>query len=107
MPNELLLELLRRAEAWANRAGQSLSRRHTMTPATFAVGRRPEERAMLAVACEVYDLLGATPEGCVLLAELKLNPDAGVCALPTHDGLMAGAAEHRARVAAGAAAGSV
>lgn len=104
MPEPLLLALLDRAEAWANRAGQSLSRRHTFTPATFSVGRRPEERALLAAACEVFDLVGATPEGSVLLAELNLNPDAGICALPSHEGLQQRHAEHVARIDAGAPA---
>ena len=109
MSEQLLLALLQRAEAWANRAGQSLARRHAWTPATFSVGRRPEERALLAAACEVYDLLGATPEGCVLLAELNLHADAGMCALPSHDGVVAAFVAHRCRVdaAVASAAGSV
>ena len=100
MPERLMLALLDRAEAWANRAGNTLARRHQWTPAAFAVGRKPEERALLSAAAEVFDLIGATPEGCVLMAELGLNPEAG--ALPTHDALAARYAEHRARVADGA-----
>lgn len=103
MPERLMLALLDRAEAWANRAGNTLARRDAWTPATFTVGRRPEERALLSAAAEVFDLIGATPEGCVLLAELGLNPEAG--ALPTHEALAARYAEHRAHVAAGGAAG--
>jgi hypothetical protein len=104
MPEKLMLALLNRAEAWANRAGQALDRRNTWTPAAFAVGRRPEERALLSAAAEVYDLIGATPEGCVLMAELGLNPEAG--ALPSHDALAARYAEHRARVADAGAGGA-
>lgn len=100
MPERLMLALLDRAEAWANRAGNTLARRNQWTPAAFAAGRRPEERALLSAAAEVFDLIGATPEGCVLMAELGLNPDAGAGALPTHDALAARYAEHRASVGA-------
>lgn len=95
MDEKLLLVLLESAEAWANRAHSTLARRHEWTPAFFAAGRRPEDRALLSAAAEVYDLLGATPEGCVLLGELGLNPEAG--ALPTHQSLSARYAEHLAR----------
>lgn len=98
MPESFLLALLERAERWAAAAGTSLKHRGSWTPATFAAGRRHEERALLSVAAEVYDLVGATPEGCVLLAELGLNPDAG--AMPTHECLQARYADHRARLAA-------
>ena len=98
-----MLALLDRAECWAGRAGNTLRRRHEWTPATFSVGRRPEDRALLAAAAEVFDLIGATPEGCVLLAELGLNPDAG--ALPSHELLAARYAEHRAWVDSGGRAG--
>ena len=103
MSEHLLFALIERAETWATRAGTTLRRRQSWTPATFASGRRPEERALLSCAAELYDLLGATPEGCVLLAELGLNPDAAVATLPTHDGLLASLAEHRDRIAAGVA----
>ena len=104
MPEKLMLGLQNCAESWANRAGQSLARRANWTPATFTAGRRPEERALLSAAAEVYDLLGATPEGCVLMRELGLDPDAGSQALPTHEGLSARLADHRARLyAAGGA----
>lgn len=99
MPEPLLLALLAAAERWAARAGTTLECRAHWTPATFAAGRRNEERALLSAAAEVYDLVGATPEGCVLLAELGLNPEAG--ALPSHEGLQARYADHRARLAAG------
>ncbi len=103
MPEHLLLALIERAETWATRAGTTLRRRQSWTPATFTTGRRPEERALLSCAAELYDLLGATPEGCLLLAELGLDPDAGGAALPTHDGLLARLAEHKTRAAAVAA----
>lgn len=103
MPERLMLALLDRAEAWANSAGNTLARRAAWSPAAFAVGRRPEERALLSAAAEVYDLIGATPEGCVLLGELGLNPEAG--ALPTHESLAARYAKHRARVDIPAAQG--
>lgn len=97
MPEHLLLALLDVAETWATRAGTTLAKRHLWSPATFAAGRRPEERALLSAAAEVYDLLGATPEGCVLMAELGLNPDAASAALPTHESLTARYAAHLAR----------
>lgn len=97
---QLIFALLERAETWATRAGTTLARRNTWTPATFTSGRRPEERALLSAAAEVYDLLGATAEGCQLLAEMGLDPDAAGNALPTHGALSARFAEHRARVAA-------
>lgn len=106
MPERLMLALLDRAEGWANRAGNTLARRHQWTPAAFAVGRKPEERALLSAAAEVFDLIGATPEGCVLMAELGLDPDAGVRALPTHDGLQARLAEHQASVGGGVGMGA-
>lgn len=97
MPEQLIYALLQRAERWANRAGTTLARRDEWTPATFTAGRRPEERAQLACAAEVYDVLGATPEGCVLMHQLRLNPEAG--AMPTHEELAAQYAGHCARVA--------
>lgn len=104
MPERLMLALLDRAECWAGRAGSTLRRRSEWTPATFTVGRRPEDRALLAAAAEVFDLIGATPEGCVLLGELGLNPEAG--ALPSHEVLAARYAEHRSRVDAVADGGA-
>lgn len=97
MPEQLMLALLQCAEGWANRAHSTLAKRREWTLASFAAGRRPEERALLSAAAEVYDLLGATPEGCVLLGELGLHPEAG--ALPTHEGLAARYADHRTRAA--------
>ena len=46
----------------------------------------------------------AAPEGCVLLAELGLDPDAALAALPTHEGLQARLAAHRTGMAARAGA---
>lgn len=96
MPESFLLALLERAESWAVRAGTSLVRRAEWSPTTFAAGRRHEERALLCAAAEVFDLVGATPEGCVLMRELGLDPEAG--AMPTHDALAARYAAHRSRV---------
>lgn len=97
MSEPLLLALLDAAETWAVRAGTSLRQRHRWGPVTFAAGRRPEERALLSAAAEVYDLLGATPEGCVLMTQLGLDPDAASAALPTHESLAAQYADHLAR----------
>lgn len=104
MPEAIFLELLEKAERWAGAAGTSLRRRAHWSPSSFVLSRRPEERALLAAAAELYDLIGATPEGCVLMAELGLNPEAG--ALPTHDALQQRLAEHVARVDAAAVGGA-
>lgn len=104
MPEAILLHLLEKAERWAGAAGTSLKRRAHWSPSSFVVSRRPEERALLAAAAEVYGLVGATPEGCVLMAELGLNPDAG--ALPTHEQLQQRHADHVARIDAGVGAGA-
>lgn len=100
MPEAILLQLLEKAGRWAGAAGTSLKRRAHWSPSSFVVSRRPEERALLAAAAEVYDLVGATPEGCVLMAELGLDPEAG--AMPTHEQLQKRHADHVARIAAGA-----
>ena len=97
MPERLIYALLQRAERWANRAGTTLASRGDWSPASLAAGRRPEDRALLACAAELYDLLGATPEGCQLMHELRLNPEAG--AMPTVQALAAQYADHCARVA--------
>lgn len=104
MPEAFMLQLLEKAERWAGAAGTSLKRRAHWSPSSFVVSRRPEERALLAAAAEVYDLVGATPEGCVLMAELGLDPEAG--AMPTHEQLQKRHAEHVARVDAAAVGGA-
>lgn len=104
MPEAILLQLLEKAERWAGAAGTSLKRRAHWSPSSFVVSRRPEERALLAAAAEVYDLVGATPEGCVLMMELGLDPEAG--AMPTHEQLQKRHAEHVARVDAAAVGGA-
>jgi hypothetical protein len=101
MPEAFMLQLLDKAERWAGAAGTSLKHRARWTPAAFVVSRRPEERALLAAAAEVYDLVGVTPDGCVLMGELGLNPDAG--ALPTHGELQRRHEAWRAEQAAMAA----
>lgn len=84
MHKPLILALLDMAERWAEAAGSTLALRGKFAPTVFTVTRRPEERALLAAAVELYDLVGATTEGAALLRELGLEPDAG--ALPEeHD----------------------
>lgn len=97
----MILALLQRAERWANRAGSTLASRGDWSPTSLSAGRRPEDRALLSAAAEVYDLLGATPAGCVLMRELRLNPEAG--AMPTHEALAAQYRDHCARLGARAA----
>ena len=83
---ELLIVLLQRAEDWAHCAGTSLVHRGSWLPTTsFASGVRPEQRALLGAAAEVYDLVGAAPEGRAVMRELGLDPDAA--GLPSMDRL--------------------
>lgn len=77
MHEPLLLQLLEMAERWAGAADCTLAERRQFTATVFAVGRRPEQRTLLAAACEVYDLVAASPEGAQLMRELGLEPLAG------------------------------
>ena len=72
MDDRLLSALLDMAERWANTARTSLVDRPHMTPLAFAAGRRPEERAALACAVELYDFVAAQPGAQALLRELGL-----------------------------------
>lgn len=56
--------------------GSSLSERGNWLATVFACGTRPEQRALLGAAAEVYDLVGALPEGREALLERGLDPDA-------------------------------
>ena len=77
MPEALYIELLDMAEAWASRARVTLREREQITPLNFAAGRRPEDRAALACAVELFDLIARQPGAQALLRELKLpgRPD--------------------------------
>lgn len=77
MDERLLAQLLDMAERWANTARTSLVDRRGMTPLVFSAGRRPEERAALACAVELFDLLACQPCAQALLRELGLpgQPD--------------------------------
>lgn len=91
MHEPFILQLLELAERWAGAAGATLQARKHFTATTFSVTRRPEERALLAAAVELYDLVGATPEGAHVMRQLGLEPDAG--ALPEQHDLEARWAE--------------
>lgn len=80
----LALQLLAMAERWAGAAGTTLEARKHFTATTFSVTRRPEERALLAAAVELYDLVGASPAGARVMEAMKLDPDAGAL-LEGHD----------------------
>lgn len=84
LEHAFLLELLQTAERWAVAAGTSLRHRAKFAPTVFTVTRRPEERALLAAAVEVYDLIGSLPEGVAVLRGVGLDPDAGAL-LEEHD----------------------
>jgi len=77
MHEPFTLALLEMAERWAEAAGTTLRFRKHFSATVFTVTRRPEERALLAAAVELYDLVGATPEGVKILREMGLEPDAG------------------------------
>lgn len=80
----LALQLLAMAERWAGAAGTTLQDRKLFTATTFSVTRRPEERALLAAAVELYDLVGASPAGSLVMKAMNLDPDAGAL-LEGHD----------------------
>lgn len=77
MHEPFMLQLLQMAERWAGAAGSTLRFRKHFTATTFSVTRRPEERALLAAAVELHDLVGAMPEGARLMREQDFDPDAG------------------------------
>lgn len=84
MHEAFTLQLLEMAERWAEAAGTTLRARKLFAPTVFTVTRRPEERALLAAAVELYDLVGATTEGVMILRTMGLEPDAGAL-LEQHD----------------------
>ena len=71
------LQLLSMAERWANACGATLRDRKDFTATVFSVTRRPEERALLAAAVELYDLVGASVPGARVMRAMELDPDAG------------------------------
>ena len=84
MSEAFILQLLEMAESWAEGAGTTLRNRKAFTPVVFTVTRRPEERALLAAAVELHDLVGATAEGQAVMKAMGLEPDAGAL-LEDHD----------------------
>lgn len=84
MSEAFILQLLATAERWAEGAGTTLRDRKLFAPTVFTVTRRPEERALLAAAVELYDLVGATEEGQRVMKEMGMEPDAGAL-LEDHD----------------------
>ena len=78
------LQLLAMAERWARAANATLRDRKAFTATVFSVTRRPEERALLAAAVELYDLVGASVPGARVMRTMELDPDAGAL-LEEHD----------------------
>ena len=78
------LQLLSMAERWAGAAGATLRDRKNFSATVFSVTRRPEERALLAAAVELYDLVGASVDGARVMRSMGLDPDAGAL-LEAHD----------------------
>lgn len=65
------------ANALAGAAGHALSFRRHIRMVDVALRDRemtPEQRVMLAVACDLYDILCATPEGRDALRDLGFDP---------------------------------
>lgn len=71
------LQLLSMAERWAGACGATLRDRKDFTATVFSVTRRPEQRALLAAAVELYDLVGASVPGARVMLLMDLDPDAG------------------------------
>lgn len=84
MSEPFILQLLETAERWAEGCGTTLRNRKDFSPVVFTVTRRPEERALLAAAVELYDLVGSTEVGQRIMREMGLEPDAGAL-LEDHD----------------------
>lgn len=78
------LQLLSMAERWATACGATLRDRKEFTATVFSVTRRPEQRALLAAAVELYDLVGASVPGARVMRTMELDPDAGAL-LEEHD----------------------
>ena len=78
------LQLLSMAERWAGACGATLRDRKDFTSTVFSVTRRPEQRALLAAAVELYDLVGASVPGARVMRAMDLDPDAGAL-LEDHD----------------------
>ena len=76
------LQLLSMAERWAGACGATLRNRKDFSATVFSVTRRPEERALLAAAVELYDLVGATVPGARVMRAMELDPDAGALLEP-------------------------
>ena len=76
------LQLLSMAERWAGACGATLRHRKDFSATVSSVTRRPEERALLAAAVELYDLVGATVPGARVMRAMDLDPDAGALLEP-------------------------
>ena len=76
------LQLLSMAERWASACGATLRDRKNFSATVFSVTRRPEERALLAAAVELYDLVGASVPGARVMRSMDLDPDAGALLEP-------------------------
>lgn len=67
------LQLLSMAERWAGACGATLRDRKDFTATVFSVTRRPEQRALLAAAVELYDLVGASVPGARVMRAMELD----------------------------------
>lgn len=71
--DKTLIALLNVAEGWAARARSSLMHIHALDRSGFVAGRRPEDRALLAAAADVVDVVRAAPGGAALLDDLGIG----------------------------------
>lgn len=76
-PHSLADRLANAAERWARACGMSLRNRKNVAMTDAAIREQKmtaEQRVLLAVACDLCDILAATPDGRQALADLGLEP---------------------------------
>lgn len=78
----LLQALLAYARSWVESAGSRLEHREAISCVhvaadlrpKYSAGSTPEQRALLAAGCDLFDLLAATPQGRKAIADFLGNP---------------------------------
>lgn len=73
-PDALLRAVALYAKACVERGGGSLALRPSMLDVAGGSGRTPEQRALLAVASDLLDLIAHAPQGRKALLDLGLEP---------------------------------
>lgn len=75
--NNIYRQIAKLSEWWMRRCGSTLQMRNRLRMIDAAIersGMTPEQRVLLAAACDLYDILAATPEGRQALTELGCQP---------------------------------